>query len=262
VADRLRGLWDFDDLDGSESRLRTQLEHEADDTGRAEVLTQLARVEGLRGRFDEGERLVAEAEALAGTNVLVRARVDLERGRLLRSGRDAAAALPLFEAAFASALEAGEKFIAVDAAHMAALAAGDDGVVAWTRRGIELAEASSEPGVDYWLGPLYNNLGWHQLEAGEYEAALDSFQRALEVRERDSGNQEQIEIARYAVAKSLRMLGRPAEAAALLEQAVAWTEQVGRPDGWFHEELAECYAALGREDEAVEQTRLARALLD
>jgi tetratricopeptide (TPR) repeat protein len=262
VTDRLRGLWDFDDLDGSESRLRAQLEHEADDTGRAEVLTQLARVEGLRGRFDEGERLVEEAEALAGSNVLVRTRADLERGRLLRSGGDKAAALPLFEAAFASALEAGEEFVAVDAAHMAALADEGDGVVAWTRRGIELAETSSEPGVDYWLGPLYNNLGWHEFEAGEYEAALDGFQRGLRAREGDPGKPEQIEIARYAVAKSLRMLGRPAEAAALLEQAVAWTEQVGEPDGWFHEELAECYAAIGREDEANEQAALARSLLD
>ena len=58
------------------------------------------------------------------------------------------------------------------------------------------------------------------------------------------------------------MLGRPAEAAALLEQAVAWTESVGRPDGWFHEELAECYAALGRDDEARGQSALARSLLD
>ena len=58
------------------------------------------------------------------------------------------------------------------------------------------------------------------------------------------------------------MLGRPAEAAALLEQAVAWTESVGRPDGWFHEELAECYAALGRDDEARVQSDLARSLFD
>ena len=47
----------------------------------------------------------------------------------------------------------------------------------------------------------------------------------------------------------------------LLEQAVAWTETAGRPDGWFHEELAENYAALGRESNAREQARLALPLL-
>ena len=36
-ADRLRALWDFDDLDTSERRLREQLAHEANDAGDAEV---------------------------------------------------------------------------------------------------------------------------------------------------------------------------------------------------------------------------------
>ncbi len=36
---------------------------------------------------------------------------------------------------------------------------------------------------------------------------------------------------------------------------------MGTPDGWFHEELAESYAALGHVGEAREQARLALALL-
>ena len=63
--DRLRALWDFADLDGSEFRLRKQAAREESNPGRAEVLTQLARVEGLRGRFEEGERLLRDAELLA-----------------------------------------------------------------------------------------------------------------------------------------------------------------------------------------------------
>lgn len=181
---------------------------------------------------------------------------------MLRSAGDDRAALSLFEEAFRSALEAGEEFVAVDAAHMAALASEGDAFETWTLRGIELAEASDEPEVEYWLGPLLNNLGWHQLEAGEHEQALVTFRRALEARERDPSKPEEIEIARYAVAKARRMLGRPAEAAALLEQAVGWTESVGKADGWFHEELAECYAALGRDDEARVQAALAKSLLD
>jgi tetratricopeptide (TPR) repeat protein len=262
MGDRLRPLWDFDDLDATEDRFRTLLGRETRGERRAEILTQLARVQGLRGQFAEGERLLREADALAGSSAAANARVKLERGRLHRSSGDAESALPLFESAFAVALEAGEQFLAGDAAHMGALAAPDrTGMLAWTQRGIELAEESDDRDAGYWLGPLLNNFGWHLYEAGDYEPALDAFQRALEARERFPDQRSQIEMARYAVGKTLRMLGRPAEAAALLEQAVSWMEAEGTPDGWFHEELAEDYAALGREAEARAQARLAIPLL-
>jgi tetratricopeptide (TPR) repeat protein len=260
-VDRLRSLWDFADLDLAERRLRRQLEEETSPAGRAEVLTQLARVEGLRGRFTEGEQRLREAEDENSDAPVVRARLALERGRLRRSGGDAGGALPLFEAAVAAALEAGEPFLAADAAHMAALAAPDPHAVReWTQRGIDLAERSPE--ACYWLGPLLNNLGWHHYERGEYAAALDAFERALTARERDDGRPLEVEIARYAVGRTLRALGRPAEAAARLEQAVAWAEAADRPDSYFHEELAEDYAALGREAEAAEQARKALALVE
>jgi tetratricopeptide (TPR) repeat protein len=170
--------------------------------------------------------------------------------------------LPLFESAFASALDEGDEALAADAAHMAALAAADRrGMTDWTRRGVELAEASRDPDVRYWLGPLLNNVGWAHYAAGDHEQAREAFERALEARGADPSRPYELEIARYAVAKSLRALGRPAEAAALLEAAVAWTRRAGKPDGWFHEELAEAYAALGRPGDAREQARLALPLL-
>jgi tetratricopeptide (TPR) repeat protein len=260
VSDRLRALWDFDDLDASEERLRAQLAAETTDVGRAEVLTQLARVEGLRGDFESGEQLVAEAEELGRRSGVAAARVDLERGRLRRSAGDREAARPLFESAYAKAVDADEWFIAADAAHMAALAAADrDGFVTWTLNGIALAEEHGA--ASYWLGPLLNNLGWEYYDAGEHERALDAFERALVARERDPSNPGAIEIARYAVAKALRALGRPEEAIPLLEQAVAWAEREGARDGWFHEELAEAYSATGRSEDATAQARLALPLL-
>jgi tetratricopeptide (TPR) repeat protein len=259
VTDRLRQLWDFSDLDSSEARLRDQLAREEAAEGRAEVLAELARVEGLRGDFAAGERLVDEAAGLAGTSSVARARIDLERGRLRRSAGDPKAALPLFESAFRLALEAGHGFIATDAAHMAALASPDEGFVDWTQRGIELAESNAD--ARYWLGPLLNNLGWHRYEAGLYDDALDAFERALEAREADPGNRSAIELARYAVGKALRALGRSEEAIPLLERAVAWAEGEGAPDGWFHEELAEEYAAVGRAGDAGEHAARALGLL-
>jgi tetratricopeptide (TPR) repeat protein len=232
---------------------------------RAEALTQLARVEGLRGNFGEAERLLLEAEEDAGSNPAAWARIHLEHGRLQRSRGDAVAALSRFKAAFATALQVGEEFLAADAAHMAALASADkndhEGMLAWTQRGIRVAQEFPDEHAEYWLGPLLNNLGWEYHRMGNHELALDAFQRALEARERHPEQRFKIEIARYAVGKTLRLLGRPEEAASILEHAVAWTKIHGKPDGWFHEELAEDYAAIGRQADARIQARLALPLL-
>ena len=197
LTDPLRPYWDFDDLDGTEARFRAL---------RAEALTQLARVEGLRDRFAEADALLDTA-AVESAAPLVRIRVDLERGRVRRSSGDKEAALPLFETAFAGALAAGEDWLAADAAHMCALAAPDRaGFLAWTQRGVELAESSQA--AAYWLGPLLNNLGWEYFDAGEHEQALDAFERALAARERDPENVAALEHAREAVASARRALGR------------------------------------------------------
>lgn len=260
MSDRLRPLWDFADLDASERRFREALADEPSAAGKAEILTQLARVEGLRGDFEAGEQLIEEAESEDAGELLPQIRIDLERGRLYRSSGDRERARPLFESAYALALEAEEDFLAGDAAHMAALAApGREGYLAWTERGIALADTNA--GARYWLGPLLNNLGWEHYEAGEHAEALAAFERALAAREEDPGNPEPIALARYAVGKALRALGRSEEAAPLVEQAAAWAQGEGAPDGWYHEELALEYAALGRSVEAGEQARLALSLL-
>jgi tetratricopeptide (TPR) repeat protein len=261
VDDRLRPLWDFDDLEVSEARFRAQLADETSDAGRAEVLTQLARVHGLRGDFEDGDARLDDAAKLAGSSAAALARVDLERGRLRRSEGDRERALPLFESAFAVALEADQYFVAADAAHMAALASpGRDGLVDWTQRGIDLAGAHE--GASYWVGSLLNNLGWEYYDAGELEPALDAFERALAARERDPENAEAIELALYAVGKALRALGRSEEAVPLLERAVASAASRGHADGWLHEELAEEYVAVGRADDARAQATLAIPLLE
>jgi tetratricopeptide (TPR) repeat protein len=204
MPDHLRPLWDFDDLDGSEQRFRGALESAEWDERRAELLTQLARIQGLREDFAACEQLLQEAEALAGDGI-ARVRIDLERGRKLRSSGAGDAAVPLFESAFARASELGEFFLAGDAAHMVAIA--DDGkMLEWTQRGLELAE--SEEDAAYWAGPLLNNLGWHYYEAGDYETALNTFECALDVRKRDPSNPQAIEWAQEAVDEARKALAR------------------------------------------------------
>ncbi|MDQ2966710.1 MAG: tetratricopeptide repeat protein [Actinomycetota bacterium] len=206
MVDRLRPLWDFYDVDATEQRLRTQLDAELDDAGRAEVLTQLARVEGLRDDFDACDRLLEQAEGLAGSSAVARVRIDLERGRKLRSSGDPDGALPLFEAAFARACDADEHYLAGDAAHMCALAVSDRAAMEeWTERGLELGE--KKPDAAYWAGALLNNLGWAYFDAGEHEYALQLFERALEVRKRDPDNQDAIAFAEEALQTAREALG-------------------------------------------------------
>ena len=81
-----------------------------------------------------------------------------------------------------------------------------------TETGIRIATDSAERDVSYWLGPLYNNIGWEYQDAGEHEAALDAFQRALASRERYPEMPALIQHAKDAVTEALRALGREDEA--------------------------------------------------
>jgi tetratricopeptide (TPR) repeat protein len=207
MADRLRPLWDFDDLDASEQRFRAQLKQERSDAGRAEVLTQIARVQGLRNDFRGCAATLDEAETLAGSDATARVRIELERGRMHRSSGQLEAALPLFESAFGRASKAGNHYLAGDAAHMCALAvANRQAMEDWTQRGLELGEREAD--AAYWEGPLLNNLGWSYYDSGEYERALELFERALGVRKREPDNETAIAHAREAVETALAALER------------------------------------------------------
>jgi len=199
MGDRLRPLWDFDDLDATRERFLAQLAEETTYAGRGEVLTQLARVESLRDEFERCDELLDEAEAVGG----VTPRSLLERGRRARSSEQPGAGIEQFREAFDLARESGDDVFAVDAAHMLALV---DDAETWTTRGVEIAGASDDPGVRYWLGPLYNNIGWSRFEADDYAGALEAFELALASRERDDPRESALQHARDAVDEARRAL--------------------------------------------------------
>jgi tetratricopeptide (TPR) repeat protein len=213
--DRLRPLWDPGDLDASAKNFLAALDNEKAAPGRAEVITQLARVELKRGRPGDARRLLDDAAKLAADTPVVRARLLLERGRIERRFGDLQKAKQLLEQAVDAALAADEPFIAADAAHARALA-GD--IVEWTNRGLELADRYRA--AAYWRGTLLINLGaWHW-DHDDPAAALTCFEDAVAIRAHDGRNPAQLDYARYGVARSLRRLGRAAEAVPILEQAV------------------------------------------
>jgi tetratricopeptide (TPR) repeat protein len=249
----LDDLWDFDDPAASEARFREAVataDAAGDAVAAGEARTQLARSLGLQKRFDDGHAILDRVDADHPAGDRVRVRSHLERGRLLRSSGDAAAAMAPFERAWDLARTLGEDGLAVDAAHMLALVDAAPGEATWHERAIALADASADPAARRWRGSLWNNIGWARFGADDLDGALAAFETALTAR-REQGKAKDTRIAEWSVARCLRALGRPAEAMAIQERLTVETAEAGEPeDGYMAEEIGECLLALDRGDEA------------
>lgn len=245
-------LWDYDQPEATERRFRDLLpaaEASADRAYHAELLTQIARTLGLQGRFDEAHAVLDEAAALLSDQMATaRVRYLLERGRALRSSGRREEARPLFLQAWELGLANGEDSYATDAAHMVALVEPDSAQqLAWNLKALDLAERS--PKARRWLGSLYNNIGWTYADAGRYDEALAIFERAVSFR-MEQGAPDPIRIARWCVAKMLRLLGRVEEALALQQELRQQVDPSAGEGGFIFEELGECLLQLNRAAEA------------
>lgn len=207
-ADRLAELWDFREPEASVRRFSDA--SAGGPVEAAELATQLARALGLAGRRADAEAVLDDVPDLAP---VVRIRVALERGRLRNSAGERDAAVPWFEDALDRAIGAGEDELAVDVAHMLAIA-DPDHAAEWTDRGIQLIERSADPRVRRWSIALHNNLGWAFHDADAFAEALAEFQRAAAAAD-EHGSAEQREVAQWAIARCLRSIGRSADALAI-----------------------------------------------
>ena len=247
------GLWDYNDPAGTESKLLAVLAKAvaSDDRGyHAELLTQIARAQGLQRQFDEAHATLDRADAMIDSDMRrAKVRLLVERGRVFNSSGSADKAKPLFVEAWELASGEGIDGLAVDAAHMVATVEVREEGLKWNHKALDLANSSSDPDAQRWTGSLCNNIGWSHHSNGEYDKALIYFEQALQHR-RAQGKADDIRIARWCIARCLRSLNRVEEALAVqreLEQQIAEIED---PDGYIYEELAECLQALGRTDEA------------
>ena len=114
---------------------------------------------------------------------------------------------------------------------------------------IQFAESSGQEKARNWLGSLYNNTGWSYHDMGDYESALDMFQKAEAVR-RSQGRVSEIRIAVWAVARTLRLLNHAEEALSKQMTLKDEYEVAGETDGYVFEEIGECLLELNRVDEA------------
>src|SRR5215831_16445139 len=112
--------WDFDHPAASEAKFREEAAAlPADSTARLELMTQIARAQGLQRQFPEAHLTLDQVQPnLRGHPPRLSIRYLLERGRVYNTSHHPDRAVPLFRAALDQARGAGEDFLAIDAAHM------------------------------------------------------------------------------------------------------------------------------------------------
>jgi tetratricopeptide (TPR) repeat protein len=253
-------LWDYDDPAATEEKFRglLPLAETSDNTSyHLQLLTQIARAEGLQGKFDEAHSTLDEVEAqMDEAPDIVKIRYLLERGRVFNSSGQPAKARPLFLEAWNIAESTHHDSYAVDAAHMMGIVEEPDAALDWNEKALMLAESSTDPKAQKWLGALYNNIGWTYHDQAEYEKALDLFERGLAWRQ-EQGQEKETRIAKWCVARALRSLERTEEALTMQEALLAEWNEAGESSGYVYEELGECHLDIGNTQEAEKYFALA-----
>lgn len=250
-------FWEYTDPAASETRFRAALPPATNDE-RLELLTQIARTQGLRGQFAEAHATLDEIQPqLAQAGPRPQIRYGLERGRTFNSSGNKEMARGEFLQAWQRALATNEAGLAVDAAHMLAIAySGTPEGQTWFQRGLTLARASTDPKAHGLLPALLNNAAWDLHDVGRFAEALPLFEQAWvewTARQRPA----RIQIAHWSVARCLRSLRRYAEALSHQHALEAEHRAAGTSDGYVFEEIAENLTALNRAVEARPYFRLA-----
>ncbi len=132
---------------------------------------------------------------------------------------------------------------------MLAIVAPSEQSLSVNLQSIALAESSRQEKARDWLGSLYNNTGWSYHALGNYDSALEIFEKA-EAWQRLKGRVNETRIAAWCVARTLRSLGRLEEALARQMALKGEFESSGESDGYVYEEIGECLLALNRLEEA------------
>lgn len=240
-------LWDYRQPIETEVKFKellSRLKEDATTSYRLQLLTQLARTYSLQHKLTEAHQLLNEVEEQLGEETGVEhIRYFLERGRTYHSSGNKTEAEICFRMALDSSKKCANDYYIIDALHMLAIISTTGTGIMLNEEAVLLAEKSEQPEAKSWLGSLYNNLGWNYFDLKEHEKALSIFLRALKWRMGWQQTQE-IFIAKWCVARTLRELKRLNEALkiqlALFEESV----QTGQQDGYVHEELGELFLLL------------------
>lgn len=252
-------LWNFSDPAESERRFESALV-EATGEDRLFLKIQIARTYGLRQEFSRARAALGaiEGEAALGS-ASVRAAFHLELGRAWVSAAHApteitaearATAAQAYQSAFEAARSAGRGGLAADALHMLALVEESvPGQVAANRRALQFAQDSTDPEARGWLATLHHNLGYTLHLAGNYDEALDHFERSKR-EHTTAGRTGQARIADWMTAWTYRIMGRTDAALEVQLRLEEENDRDNTPDPYVFEELALLYTARGDAERA------------
>jgi tetratricopeptide (TPR) repeat protein len=242
-------LWNYSDPAATEKKFRELLpaaERSGDASYLLQLLTQIARTQGLQDRFAEAHATLDRVEKdLANRNdPLARVRYLLERGRVLNSSGRPAEALPLFIQAETVGREAKLARYEVDAIHMIAIVQSDP--PKRIESGLKGIARAKELNQTAWLVALSNNLGEEYRALKQYDKALECF-RGVQEAQKQLGRPVD-RYARVDEAKMLRLLGQPEQSLDKMRQLEA--ELKDEQDGFVCEELGEALLATGQSSQA------------
>jgi tetratricopeptide (TPR) repeat protein len=223
-------------------------------TGPSTSAVTIQKPSGATERFPGGTAIVFANTEEAGRYQVSEAAVGggapRQRSFTVNAGSDTEKARVLFVEAWEQAQVTHQEDLAVDAAHMVAITyAGTLDAIAWNQRGLVLARPSQSPKARALIPAMLNNSAWDLHEMGRFSDALALFGEA-QAEWVARGKPEQIQAARWAVARCLRSLGRYDEALAIQRALEADHTATGSADGYVFEEIAENLAALGKPAEA------------
>lgn len=206
-----------------------------------ELKTQIARTYSLQAKFEEAHKILDEVEAkLSADTAKAKVRYQLERGRTFNSANQKQEARSLFEQAFENANTIAAENLAIDAAHMVAIAATSiEDKIVWNQNGLNTAKKSQDKNSKRWIGTFLNNMGWDLFDAGRYGEALTSFKECWSFHEQ-SNNENELKIAKWSVAKTLRLMGQINESLDIQLDLLKADNGID-DSGYGYEELAELY---------------------
>lgn len=259
-------LWDYHDPAGTEIKFREildEVKNSNDTSSFLQLKTQIARTLGLQMKFDDAHNFLNEVEKEISVNddPVARVRYYLERGRAFNSSKQKEKARELFLSAYELAKKEGEDNFAVDAAHMMGIVEPADESLRWNEIAMKDAEASEVPKARNWLGSLYNNTGWTYFDMKDYDKAHAVFTKCKNWYEEKESPLETA-IAKWSIAKTLRMMGKTDEA---LEIQLALLKDIedgkAGSDGYIYEELMECFLLKNEKEKAADYAGKAYELL-
>ena len=254
-------LWDYSNLEKTGMAF-DDLIPLAKESGDAEyflqLLTQIARTQGLQSDFTEAHLTLDEVqEGITAETPTAKIRYFLERGRVFNSSKEVPNAKVMFARAYELAAEGKQDNLAIDAAHMLAIAESDSAKkMEWNHKALALAEKSQDLKTAGWLGSLYNNMAWAYHDSEKFEDALALFKKGQAFRESKS-NASATRIAKWSVARALRSLKKYDEAFTIQSALKTEFDALGEKDPYVLEELGELSLSMEKTDEAKEFFRLA-----